>query len=135
MCPQKSEINSPNSANEMKKTCRVAIEMNTENSNDEVLIAAISDNRSRELGTSHERMAKNDDFGALGIAMIDLSSPHELLLWNVIDSAHHVEENLLLEELQVWGLGNRSLIIGEVPVAESISCSGNTTKAKSERRN
>ncbi|KAL0582856.1 hypothetical protein ABG067_007176 [Albugo candida] len=71
--------------------------MNTESSNDEVLIAAISDNRSRELG----------------IAMIDLSSPHELLLWNVIDSAHHVEENLLLEELQVWGLGNRSLIIGE----------------------
>ncbi|CCI39691.1 unnamed protein product [Albugo candida] len=68
----------------MKKTCKTALEINTENANDTVLIAAISENRSRELG----------------IAMIDLSSPHELLLWNIIDSAHYVESISLLEALQ-----------------------------------
>ncbi|CCI39686.1 unnamed protein product [Albugo candida] len=84
ICPQKSDVKSPNSASGMKKTCKTALEINTENANDTVLIAAISENRSRELG----------------IAMIDLSSPHELLLWNIIDSAHYVESISLLEALQ-----------------------------------
>nr|CCA15662.1 hypothetical protein PITG_05455 [Albugo laibachii Nc14]CCA16274.1 hypothetical protein PITG_05455 [Albugo laibachii Nc14] len=81
---QRDDANSPESP---KKPRRVALKVSNKklrNTSDTVLIAAISENRSRELG----------------IAMIDLLSPHELLLWNIIDSAHYVESISLLEAFQ-----------------------------------
>lgn len=62
ICPQKSDVKSPNSASGMKKTCKTALEINTENANDTVLIAAISENRSRELGTFQILMGKKNYF-------------------------------------------------------------------------